>query len=394
MNLLESLLALTILLLIVVGVGSVIEDANETARQKKAAQDLLLITKAARQYAKDCQTQLLNTTTLVSGPTLSTASGIPAEILPYMNIGHSGRNVWGQTYQITFRQQQISTDSSTLMVFVTTSGGYQGQGSESTPRFILKNVRGAASRLAGLLDADLANNAYFVAGYISDNGHLVGQSVNLNLDAYQIPNLEEGHLATLTNLLDAAGQGSLQSGDYLYRTEVPGHPELNSMTTSLDMSGQEIDAVGGLNFTAQDGPKVACDEDHLGSVYVQSGGQENSPGLYICKKSGSDFIYQELIDTGSTVLKDLLLLPHGAEVTKPSCVQGDPEIWVSPVAMAKQSDRTPPITAFQAYAENKNLTTWKIILRMQSQADSTWHYPSADVAAAQVITICRPKYPR
>ena len=393
MNLLETLLALAILVIILAGLGGVIQQAHETENQKLAANDLLLITKASRKYGQDLQSKLLENASKTTGLTLTTDKGIPEELLPYVNIGHSGRNVWGQTYQITFRQNNLADDTSNLMVFVTTQGGYQGYGLESTPRFLWKNIRGAAKHLASLLDADLPDNAYFAAGYLTSQGFLEGQGFSLDLNTYQIPNISEGHLGTVSNLLDAKGQASLQSGDYLYRVAVDGRPELNSMSTSLDMSDHSIDHVGELGFTAQDEPTSPCDQEHLGSVYLQNG-TDKTNGLYICKKVGDDYVYQEIIDTGSIVLKDFLMLPHGQDVAKPSCVQGEPEIWVSPVAIAKQNNRTPPITAFQAYAVEKNPSTWSINLRMQAIGDSTWHYPNASVAQAQVITLCRPKYAR
>ena len=52
--------------------------------------------------------------------------------------------------------------------------------------------------------------------------------------------------------------------DYLYRGEVPGHPEYNQMTTELDMTGHDIENVGSVQYvsrTVTDGESCATEDE-------------------------------------------------------------------------------------------------------------------------------------
>ncbi|MBQ9537368.1 MAG: hypothetical protein IJU79_06255, partial [Desulfovibrionaceae bacterium] len=164
----------------------------------------------------------------------------------------------------------------------------------------------------------------------------------------------------------------------------------NAMQTNLDMSGEDINNVGSIGLVTQSSEPVPCDADNVGRIYVQD--EDGKQSMYICKHTKDKYIYEALLDTGSMVIKDIQLLANGSTIDKPTCVNGTPEVWVSPVAVAKQTTETPAITAFQAYARDLSETSWQIILRMQVPGTDQWSFPTNDVGAAQVITLCRPKY--
>lgn len=71
-------------------------------------------------------------------------------------------------------------------------------------------------------------------------------------------NVGDGHLASALIVAD----GSSRSNDFLYRSAVPGKPELNRMNTDLDLGGHSINGVNSIHAT---GPLSAGDID-VGSI--------------------------------------------------------------------------------------------------------------------------------
>lgn len=53
-----------------------------------------------------------------------------------------------------------------------------------------------------------------------------------------------GYLASLL-----AFGGAQVNNNYLYRTQVPGHPEFDQMQTALDVTGNDVDNIGNANAT-------------------------------------------------------------------------------------------------------------------------------------------------
>ncbi|WP_156121182.1 shufflon system plasmid conjugative transfer pilus tip adhesin PilV, partial [Plesiomonas sp. ZOR0011] len=71
-------------------------------------------------------------------------------------------------------------------------------------------------------------------------------------------NVGDGHLASALIVAD----GASRSNDFLYRSAVPGKPELNRMNTDLDLGGNSIRGVNSISAT---GPLSAGDID-VGSI--------------------------------------------------------------------------------------------------------------------------------
>lgn len=136
----------------------------------------------------------------------------------YLPAGFSARNHYSSTYKTLIYQPEKNKFHS--MTFLT--GG---------TRLSLSQAR----KLAGYIGAS--------GGYIQGNvakGALGAWTEKLS--AFGGFNPGEGHVV----MAGFYANGAVVN-DYLYRKAVPGHPELNTMSTSLDMGGNDVNHAGTLN---------------------------------------------------------------------------------------------------------------------------------------------------
>ena len=227
-----------------------------------------------------------------------------------------------------------------------------------------------------------------MAGYVNAQNELVGQNQRLSLGEYGL-HCAEGHIGLALMVTDS--NADTDSGDYLYRTQIPGHPELNSMQTSLDLSDNSLENVSALSLKTRVNAPKSCDETSVGTLFARTS-ENDSASLYVCKKRNSGYAWEALLDTGSLVVKDIVLAASNDRIPKPDCTNGGKaEIYVSPVGLAREATLAPAITAYQSYAEDYDSQTWVVHLRVQALGDSTWTEPDASLAQMQVLTLCRPQ---
>ena len=203
---------------------------------------------------------------------------------------------------------------------------------------------------------------------------------------FDIANPGAGHLA-YSYYMD---QGQI-GDDYLYRNEVPGNPEVNRMTTELDMDGNTINMgdgdVGGgdeegvrkVNFEDHDPSDFSCadHDDDGGSVFY-----DRSDGLYVCREGKK----QKIADQGNEgFLQNTQIATNGDSIAKPDCSPSTtPQIFVSPVAFSRNTSGE-DLKAVQAYAQESG-TDWTVHLRVLTK--SGWKYPSSSYGRLMVITKC------
>lgn len=224
-----------------------------------AASQMLVFDKAAQQYVQDNGTTLAATATATTPVSVNTATLTGAGYLP---AGFSATNAFGQTWLL----QVLQPTPNTLQSLVTTQGGRPITDVKQLVQVAAQaGAQGGFVPYAGQLgDASMTPaNAYGAFG---------GWKVSLA----NYTNPGSGHLASLL-----AFGGAQVNNNYLYRVQVPGHPELNQMQTALDMTGNDINNIGNANATQEHltgtgTPGAACTD--TGAIRTSTTGT----GLVIC----------------------------------------------------------------------------------------------------------------
>ncbi|UIF89236.1 shufflon system plasmid conjugative transfer pilus tip adhesin PilV [Cupriavidus sp. UYPR2.512] len=183
-----------------------------------AASQMLVFDKAALQFVQD------ESATLVAQATAS----VPVNVTPamlinggYLPAGFSATNVFGQTWLL----QVLQPTPNNLQALVTSQGGRP-----ITDTRQLVQIAAQAGAQGGFVP------------YAGQNGDptMVANRAYGAYGAWQVPlanytNPGSGRLASLL-----AFTGAQANNGYLYRVQVPGHPELNRMQTSIDMGGNDV----------------------------------------------------------------------------------------------------------------------------------------------------------
>ena len=229
-----------------------------------------------------------------------------------------------------------------------------------------------------------------------------------NIPISEVP---EGQLAKPMYAFSATAKD-----DFLYRVEVPGHPELNAMQTDLHMNGNTITDVGTITISQKPviqgttdyadvppggnglviepyntsgdvstaaesvckGVGGAANKKPDGFLFTVStevaGGQSQNDlnGLYMCMDNEARLISDS---QNSTTTKGLTMKKHNETVRKPKCPKGTvPAIYVSQAAFAKGNVKPSPVTAVQVLAQDVDTTTWRVLIRVKTtkEADGVW----------------------
>ncbi|EFP6579684.1 shufflon system plasmid conjugative transfer pilus tip adhesin PilV [Salmonella enterica] len=172
-----------------------------------AAQHAKRVSDAAEKYISD------NSAVVASGATPTVPYVFDAQTLinnGYLPPGFSVKNTFSQDYQI----RVLEPTANKFQTLVVTINGQTISDS-------------AARKIATRIGAD--------GGYV-DNGVAKGAlgSWNQNLSSFAV-SPGNGHIA-----IAQFYKNSVSSNDYLYRKSVPGHPELNTMSTTLNMGSNDI----------------------------------------------------------------------------------------------------------------------------------------------------------
>ena len=358
-----ALIASSLLMLVLFALW---QRGQTSVEQAHAAHHLREVNNAAEIYVKRHYETLLNASSASSGPQITIAQLINDGALPE---GFQDTNLWGQSYEIYVRRPQENV----LNTIVITRGGREHEEGDS---FATLTVPGAAMWLGG-------------AGGFVPTGDITGQTPDtlhggsggyiLNLAALGIASPGPGHLGAYS-AFDEYDLGT----DYLYRGEVPGHPEYNQMSTELDMTGHNIENVGSMQYvsrTVADGE--SCSVEDEGKMFL-----DELQGMYLCR-NGQLVL---MADTGnSTQFKMSTVANNGDRIDKPSCAPGTgtvPQIYVAP-AIASSGAKSPPMAALQAWATSVSSSQWQIHLRVLNTSNSdAWVYPTPEYGRVMVFTTC------
>lgn len=205
--------------------------ASQGAQEKDmvTAMQMAQINKAAQEYITANAETIEGVATATSPYTISVATLVNNGYLP---AGFSANNPYGQTWEV----QVLSPQANQLQALVVST-------SPQNQNLIDAKQAGAIIMAAG-------NTGGIVGGGTGDfyephcpNGDACGvyQGWSVPTNGY---NVSPGDLVSLIDY----SNGQVQNNDYLYRTAVPGQPQLNTMDTSLNMGTNNIADAG--NVTA------------------------------------------------------------------------------------------------------------------------------------------------
>ncbi|BDB30092.1 MULTISPECIES: shufflon system plasmid conjugative transfer pilus tip adhesin PilV [Cupriavidus] len=260
------LIALMLSMLSLAGFATWAKAGVTNVQTAAAASQMLVFDKAALQFVQD------EAATLVAQATAS----VPVSVTPamlvnggYLPAGFSVTNVFGQTWLL----QVMQPTPNNLQALVTSQGGRA-----ITDTRQLVQIAAQAGAQGGFVP------------YAGQNGDptMVPTRAYGAYGAWQVPlanytNPGSGRLASLL-----AFTGAQANNGYLYRVQVPGHPELNQMQTSLDLGGNDVNNArrvsantsltsnGETYLTSTGSPGSACGVDK--SIRTSTTGT----GLVIC----------------------------------------------------------------------------------------------------------------
>lgn len=202
-----------------------------------AAQHAKRVSDAAEKYVAD------NASVVSAGATPTTPYVIDVATLKssgYLPSGFSVKNTYAQDYQVRVLEP---TANKFQTIVVTLNGDVISQS--------------AARKIASRIGAD--------GGYI-ENGVAKGAlgSWSQNISDFAI-NPGNGHIVVALFY-----KNNVSTNDYLYRKSVPGHPELNAMTTALSMGGNDVNSANNVNASTVNasGTVNAQDVNTRGETYT------------------------------------------------------------------------------------------------------------------------------
>lgn len=205
----DSVIALGVLFILLVVM--VIPAANWTVdeyRNTVAAGQARTVQNAVNKYISDNATTISASATATNPVTLTVPTLVSAGYLP---PGYSSTNNFSATYQTKIFQPAIGKFH--VMTFLT--GGVDLKLSQA------RKIATSIGATGGYIEKGVAKGAL---GAWSEN-----------LSAFGGFNPGDGHI-----VIAGFYQNGAISNDYLYRKAVPGHPELNTMSTALNMGGNDV----------------------------------------------------------------------------------------------------------------------------------------------------------
>lgn len=242
-SLLEVLIALGIMSGVVAGVSALINQSGEDTRAAIAAQHIKTVGDAANAYIKDNYSAVTANATATT-PALIRVSDLVAG--GYLQTGFSAANAYQQNTCVLV----LEPSANNLTALVVAEGG-----------IALDDL--SLGGLAGLVGAP-GGGIYSTAtttlrGTMGGWSMAVGNYANAN-------HLGQKCDGSAGNVTLAAGHPVMAlwyaNGDstsaFLYRSSVPGRPELNRMSTDVDMNGYSVNNAGTIGLTSVVALNAAC----------------------------------------------------------------------------------------------------------------------------------------
>jgi len=261
-TLLEMLAALAVGAVLTVGLVQLVLASMEDSKGQQAAQHQQRVAAAAGKYVAANHAALAAAATATTPAKVTVAELQAGGFLP---ASHAPANAYGQTPCLLVLQPAPGK----LEALLVTEGG--------------------PAPIAEKELAFVAANAGPGGGYITVAKPPAAQGA---FGSWLVPAAELAHYlsASCSGTPAASGQlatalfyESAATGDFVYRTSVPGHPELNRMTTPLHMAAVAVEG------DAADPRCVAADASTYGRIAVDAAGRVLSCQAGTWKGQGSGF---------------------------------------------------------------------------------------------------------
>jgi type II secretory pathway pseudopilin PulG len=247
-TIIEALAALAVSAIMTVGMVALVDQSAEDSKGQQTALYQAQIAAAATKYIAANYTALQAATTTTTPVKIDIAA---LKTTNFLSANFNGTNGYGQTPCVLV----LHPTADRLEALVVTEGGNQ---------IPAKNL------------SFIATNSGQGGGFISSSNPGVAQgtfnSWQLSLANYSNKLNCSGTAAGANHLATAIffdGPGNL-STDFMYRGSVPGHPELNQMTTPLNMRFVAVE--NGTDPAGTAGGCIAGDTTSYGRIAVDSAG--------------------------------------------------------------------------------------------------------------------------
>ncbi|MFT4464717.1 MAG: shufflon system plasmid conjugative transfer pilus tip adhesin PilV [Sodalis sp. (in: enterobacteria)] len=254
-----SIAVLVVIVMVAIVIGPLAYSLQDSVRMNIAASQARRVEAAVNKYITDNYAAIGAASSPSQGYTLTVPMLVTAGYLP---AGFSARNNYSSTYKTLIYQPEKNKFHS--MTFLT--GG---------TRLSLSQAR----KLAGYIGAS--------GGYIQGNvakGALGAWTEKLS--AFGGFNPGEGHVVMAGFYANGA-----MVNDYLYRKAVPGHPELNTMSTALDMGGNDVNAVNNLSASGTVSAREVNTSDTVKAKTTRTSGETYTGGWF--RTTGDSGWYSE-----------------------------------------------------------------------------------------------------
>lgn len=358
-SLIEMGITLGVLAVMLPLIASVVTARQREIREQVAAQQLKTVTDAASYYVKE------NFATLYSAAAAGTVAVPVASLVAAGKLPSSfqSKNGYGQTHCLLVKQAASASPLQIIEAFVVTEGGV------AIPAGRLAYIAAMVGASGGSIDS--------VSGTTTIRGAFGGYQ--LAAAPYQTASCsgtatDVGHLASSLSFDD---QNLL--ADFLYRNQVPGHPEANTMSTNINMGGNNLDnanrliantfvdktnaaysvtpsgtsTVNNLNVNGTLNAAQFCDVNDP-SYCVDPAGISRIQDTYITNRSNTvrvSSLLPNYVDKGASVVS------NGQFVVKPSCPDaGTPSIRISPAVFQPDTSLLSNIFAVDAGS------SWRVMM--------------------------------
>jgi len=176
--------------------------------------------------------------------------------------GFNNQNIFGQSYNIYV----TSPSAGNLTLAVTTSGG----------RAIDEQTAATAAAMSS------PEGGYVSSGATNPPGWLVGQNYAVNCSNVSNVCPGAGHLGALVQF----NQNAQLSPTQLYRVQVPGQAQLNTMQTNLNMGNNQLTNASKMGVGTAS-PGAALDVEGGGAIVGTNGASSNTRTMTIMPSGGS-----------------------------------------------------------------------------------------------------------
>lgn len=257
----EAMIVLFVSILAASAAAKIYGQYTQAQRTKIAADHAGVIVKAGTSYIQDNYAAITSVASPTAPAVITTAM---LKSTGYLSTSVSDQNIYGQSYQIL----ALEPTANKLQILIVTTGGETIK--DMPLRRTAQNIGGKGGYISAM------NTSTAMGSY---------GAWQMPLSSYGV-SPGAGHLAIALFFDD----GSL-SNDYLNRSAIAGHPEVNRMNTAIDLNGNNLNNVATIGAVTANiaGTATAQTADVKGETYTGGWFRGRGDGLIYSEKWGGGF---------------------------------------------------------------------------------------------------------